>query len=933
MPLLGGLLGGTRLGNAHGIITIDTSGAERAQLTMRRVGQNTGKSFTGIARGARTFSAEINKVNRELTALGIVGGIISAMGIRAAASFEEVQVQLVGMTGSLEAASELAEQLRARAAAAGLPFADLLQAAKQLLPTLEGNTEELGAWLDLTRRVAVLNQREGIQGAAFAINEALTSGGTDLISLTERFNISRVQLREALEETGGDFAAALDQVLARMGITQQTADAMGRTFNASFRAAKDAAVQLLAEGFEPLLKVLMPILSGTAQWLSQLREAHPEVATLGAALASIVTVGAPTLIFLNQVAQALQRIKTLKAAAALGTAIKTVGVLGGAAVLGANIGVQVGRGVGRATGDERMANATMRDALNSLGQVIFIGARVIGQWLGELAKILARAQEWLANGFSGILDAIGRFIQRLLDLIPGPDIGPLRKARELSEQLLGGADEMRAWGEKMGGLADEVDAKRDEWLVAFGRFIGVLPQAAQDLAAGARAAGQQAAQRSRFTSEQADAIQDWAAQVQQIEASANQQRLDVTRQYEQQRTELIASYELTIAREAEDFARSRARQQTQLAKDIADIHADAAQRERKWQEDLNDKLIEIRGEGNERIAEIEAEGQRNLERMRADHRNRLMEAAARLDARAVAEEQRRFQTQVTQAEDDLSRRVEAERENLNERIEQEREAHQQRLEEARAADAQRVADMRAALAERQALEDDDRALRLERMQKDHEAQLAAMAAQQAARIAQINQGAIEERNAAWDGLLDRLEDLGLHNQAWLELQKDRQEASIELFDTYWKAFQSRMTAPSSYGGTSGAGATTGSTTTSRPAISPARYDPFLKQWISGPMLTRQAGGPVYDTAATMLHGSRSRPEYVLSAETTQLLRSALGGAFTQRQLVGAVAGGRNVTVQSGAISMPIYAAPGQSPTDIAAQVEQVLTGFFRRLGG
>jgi len=96
------------------------------------------------------------------------------------------------------------------------------------------------------------------------------------------------------------------------------------------------------------------------------------------------------------------------------------------------------------------------------------------------------------------------------------------------------------------------------------------------------------------------------------------------------------------------------------------------------------------------------------------------------------------------------------------------------------------------------------------------------------------------------------------------------------------------------------------------------------------MLTRQAGGPVFETAATMLHGSRSRPEYVLSADTTALLRGALGGGFTQRQLVGAVGGGGGMTIQSGAFSMPIYAAPGQSPQDIGRAVEQALIGFFRR---
>jgi len=905
MPLFGGLFGGQRLGNAHGSITIDTSGAERAQLTMRRVGQTIKRSFDNLERNTKTFREEIKKVNQELTALGVVGGIISAMGIRAAASFEEAQVQLVGMTGSLEAATKLSEELRERAGEAGLPFADLLAASKQLLPTMEGNTEELGKWLDLTRRVAVLNQQEGITGAAFAINEALTSGGTDLISLTERFNISRVQLREALEQTGGDFAAALDMVLTRMGITQKTAEEMGRTFNASFRAAKDAAVQLLAEGFEPILDILTPLLQRTATWLSRLREEAPGVATIGAALASIAAVGAPTLLFLNQIITSLIRIQKLKAYATLGPMLGGAAVLGGAAFTGARIGVGVARGIGRATGNEQLANATIRDAWMAFRQLIFIVQSALSKFGAEMAKVLAQGAAWLLNGFANVADALAMFVQRILDLIPGPDIGALGQMREWSEAAQQSADGARKLADTLANSAEGIDQKRAEFLMGLGRFLGVLPQAAQDLVAGARDAGQAAARGGRFTSEQEEAIADWAEQVQEIERSANEQRLSTTAQYEQQRADIIRSYEQTIAREAEDFARQRARQAAQLAASIAEIRESAAERERQWQRDLNARIADIRAEGNRRIAEIEEEGQRNLERMRRDHQVRLMEAAAMLDARAVAEEQRRFQGQISEAETDLQRRVEAERENLQERIDQERAAHRERVQAARAADAQRIQDMQEALAEQQELEDEDRAIRLKRMQEDHKAQLDEMADAQRERLEQIRRGALEERRTAWQGLLKRLDDMGVYNQAWTTLQERRQNESLALFDQYWDAWNARMSTLSTTETATGTGT---------------------------PMLTRQAGGPVYGTGAAMLHGSRSRPEYVLSAETTSLLRGALGGSFTQGQLVGAVAGGgRSVTIQSGAFSMPIYAAPGQSPTDIARQVEQTLTNFFRRL--
>ena len=157
---------------------------------MRKVGQEINTSLGRATSGLNSFSAGINKVRGQLTALSVGAGLLSGLGIKTAASFEEVNIQLVGMTGSFDAATALTEKLRKDAARAGLPFADMLQMAKQLLPSLEGSTDQLESWAKLVRRVAVLNPQEGLAGAAFAANEAISSGGTDLVSLAERFNIS-----------------------------------------------------------------------------------------------------------------------------------------------------------------------------------------------------------------------------------------------------------------------------------------------------------------------------------------------------------------------------------------------------------------------------------------------------------------------------------------------------------------------------------------------------------------------------------------------------------------------------------------------------------------------------------------------------------------------------------------------------------------------
>lgn len=71
-----------------------------------------------------------------------------------------------------------------------------------------------GEYIDLTTRLAKLNPSEGIEGARFAIREAIASGGADLVPLVERFNIPRKELHKLIEDTG-NFEVALDEILDR----------------------------------------------------------------------------------------------------------------------------------------------------------------------------------------------------------------------------------------------------------------------------------------------------------------------------------------------------------------------------------------------------------------------------------------------------------------------------------------------------------------------------------------------------------------------------------------------------------------------------------------------------------------------------------------------------------------------------------------------
>ena len=209
---------GVSLGTASGAIRIDTKDVDRARREIGRAASEMSSSFVGVDKAAKSTSRsfervakDINSMRGEIVALSTAAGVLAGIGLNVASNMEAAKIQFVGLTGGVQAATNLMNDLRKKSLATGIPFNDMLKASKLLLPTLQGNTDQLEQYMKLAQRVAVLNPAEGITGAAFAINEAISSGGTDLVSLAERFNISRSQLRDALAQTGATTGEIFNQ--------------------------------------------------------------------------------------------------------------------------------------------------------------------------------------------------------------------------------------------------------------------------------------------------------------------------------------------------------------------------------------------------------------------------------------------------------------------------------------------------------------------------------------------------------------------------------------------------------------------------------------------------------------------------------------------------------------------------------------------------
>lgn len=788
------IAGQSSLGHAQGSISIDTSDLRNATAVARGVSQQISQSFAAIDVASKktlanlaSFSRGIAQIKGELTGLSVGAGIISGIGLNMAGSLEEAEIKLTGMLRSVDKANALMADLRKRAAAAGLPFNDMLAVAVRLLPTLQGNTEELDKWYGLARRVAVLNPLEGMSGAAFSINEALTSGGNDLVSLVERFNVSRSQLRAEMASNGGDFAAALDTVLNRMGITNETAEKMGMTFRAGLNAAKDAAIQLLAEGFTPLLQTITPLLHQSAAWLATLRQTNPAIAQLGAGMTAAVAVGAPLLLLFNQLIEAGTTLKALGVLGGLGRA----GLIGGAVGAGVGLGIGATNAIGRATGNEQMANAGLSE-LSTIARKLISN---IAFTLTEVTQLIRTGMTRAVQAFIGTIaaanNALGGLLSRLGAMLPA------RLGGDLMSGAGGALQNMGAMGAQANALLDKRLAQQEQQgREQLKRFIDFMVPgtfsptgAASGDVAGSAPGAPGAAGNS---GERNAAIHEWAQSAARIEREAAAARLDAQRQYEQQRSQTIAQYNQNALREEADFQRGRARQLAAYQREIANVQAAAAKREAAWQADYNERIADLRADGNDRLQDLERTYNRDRERRERDHRDRLLDAAARLDAVAVANEQRRYGQEQEDAQTAFQEQQAQIRADLAERLAQEQEAHQERLQAAREADAERLADMQRAFNEQIAQEDLERAIQHQRRAEDHAAQLEQMASAHSERLTQMAEQAAQEKAALNESFVAQLNDLGIYNQAWRDQQAKAQEESLKLFQQFWKGFQAQF---------------------------------------------------------------------------------------------------------------------------------------------
>jgi len=213
---------------------------DRASKTIRSIDRSVhrlaSRSYNVTVKSVDMASRSIGFIRNSLNSLpawitigvSVVGlEKLTRATIGAAAQMELAQVQVTSLFGeNQKAAKAFFDFLNKSGAESMFSQQDFFGAGRAFVP-LTKNLKELKYAVKLTERLAASDPIQGMEGASFAIREALSG---DMVSLQERFELPRYMAKTIKEApTLQDKLEALDKVLSKMGYNQRYLNKVNET--------------------------------------------------------------------------------------------------------------------------------------------------------------------------------------------------------------------------------------------------------------------------------------------------------------------------------------------------------------------------------------------------------------------------------------------------------------------------------------------------------------------------------------------------------------------------------------------------------------------------------------------------------------------------------------------------------------------------------
>lgn len=230
----------------------------------------TAKDLTGGAfKSVRDHLSGITKLagGAALGGIAALGGGMAAAavgGFKLNSTMENVGLQLQALAGGSGQAAAIMDKLKAVAQDTEFGLSDLGQAAIGLVPAARQSGQSFDELLKTAQLLSASNPMEGLEGASFALREAVSG---DFTSVIERFNLSRDSLNK-LKAQGVPAIDAINQELARLGITQDLIDKRSQSIGVRFGKVTEQLGFLAATATKPIFDQVSAGLGTLGDFLS-----------------------------------------------------------------------------------------------------------------------------------------------------------------------------------------------------------------------------------------------------------------------------------------------------------------------------------------------------------------------------------------------------------------------------------------------------------------------------------------------------------------------------------------------------------------------------------------------------------------------------------------------------------------------------------------
>lgn len=208
------------------------------------------QGFGGRLQGILANAGKLAMGAAAAGAIALGGALVgtAASGFELNNSMEQASAKIMAFTKDAGATADILDMVRDRASRTPFAFAEMSNAAAALIPSAKEAGVSLEDIIAQAEILAASNPAEGLEGAAFAIKEAVSG---DFASAIERFNLPRQYINE-LREQGVPNLEILQMAMAKLGYDTDLVTNLANTAEGRWSTLKDTFQGLAAQVTQPI---------------------------------------------------------------------------------------------------------------------------------------------------------------------------------------------------------------------------------------------------------------------------------------------------------------------------------------------------------------------------------------------------------------------------------------------------------------------------------------------------------------------------------------------------------------------------------------------------------------------------------------------------------------------------------------------------------